>query len=268
MHNKITSLTNPRVKNVVALRERRERDRNGLTIVEGAREVARALEARVSFKELYVCPDLLEGPHGEEKIWTPAKGFLDVPIFETTKSVFTKMAYGDRLEGILGVCQPLRWQLQDLPQEKDALYVVVEGIEKPGNLGAILRTSDGVNVDGILISQEETDVYNPNVIRASLGTVFSVKVVVSKPDAIFEFLKTRKVQIYATQPQAKTIYTKVNFKQPLAIVLGSESKGLSDFWVKRSDVQMQIPMRGKADSLNVSSSAAIVLYETLRQRSL
>ncbi len=267
MQNKITSLTNPHVKNVVALRDRRERDRSGLTIVEGEREVARALEARVSFKELYVCHDLLDDSEGRNKIWTPGKGFLDVPIFETTENVFSKMAYGDRLEGILGICKSPQWQLTDLPEKKDALYVVLEGIEKPGNLGAILRTCDGVGVDGVILSDEETDLYNPNVIRSSLGTVFSVKVTVSKPEEILKFLRSRHVQIYATQPQAETIYTKVNLKSSVAIVLGSESQGLKDFWIKRSDCHVKIPMRGKADSLNVSSSAAIMLYETLRQRS-
>ena len=267
MHNKITSLTNPHIKNVVELRDRRERDRKGLTIVEGQREVARALEARVPFKELYICPELL-GDHRQERIWTPEKDFLNVPIFETTKNVFSKMAYGDRLEGILGICQPTQWPLWNLPEKRDALYVVVEAIEKPGNLGAILRTCDGVNVDGILICDDGADVYNPNVIRASLGTVFSLKVAVGKPQEIFDFFKTRQVQVYATQPEAKTIYTKSNLKQSVALVFGSESEGLSDFWVKRADQHIQIPMRGKADSLNVSSSAAILLYETLRQRSI
>ena len=267
MHNKITSLTNPHIKNVVDLRDRRERDRKGLTIVEGQREVARALEARVAFKELYICPEFL-GDHRQERIWTPEKDFLNVPIFETTENVFSKISYGDRLEGILGICQPAQWQLRDLPQKKDALYVVVEAIEKPGNLGAIFRTCDGVNVDGILICDEATDVYNPNVIRASLGTVFSLKVAVGKPQEIFDFLKTRQVQVYATQPEAKTIYTKSNLKQSVALVFGNESEGLSDFWVKRADQHIQIPMRGKADSLNVSSSAAILLYEILRQRSI
>ena len=269
MQNKITSLTSPHVKNVVALRDRRERDQTGLTIVEGEREVARALEARVSFKELYVCPDFLKDSNGQNKIWTPGPEFLDVPIFETTENVFSKMAYGDRLEGILGVCQPRKWQFKDLPPEKkDALYVVIEGIEKPGNLGAILRTCDGVGVDGVTVCGEETDLYNPNVIRSSLGTIFSLKVIVSKPEEALQFLRSRHVQICATQPQAKTIYTKLNLKQSTAIVLGSESEGLKNFWLKCADTHIQIPMRGEADSLNVSSSAAIVLYEALRQRSL
>lgn len=260
----ITSLTNPRVKNIVHLRNRKKRDEGGLTVVEGVREVTRALEAGIVFKELYICGTLA----GQDKKSGAIAGKLSsrkVPVHETTESVFAKMSYGDRSEGVLAVCEAPALSLKDL-SSKASFFVVLEAVEKPGNLGAVLRTCDGAGVDGVIICDGKTDVYNPNVIRASLGTVFSVKTVVASNEETVEFLKTKKIKICATLPQAKTVYTKTDLTGPVAVVMGSEQDGLTDFWAKQADVKVRIPMRGAADSLNVSVSAAILLYEILRQR--
>lgn len=263
MPNKITSLANPKIKRIVHLKHHRSRAKNGLTIVEGHREIGRALEAGVKFQELYVC-------EGYEIPATSSRNLeaLRIPLYETTKSVFSKMAYGDRQEGILGICQPRVLSLADLRLSKMPLLLVVEGVEKPGNLGAILRTADGAGIDGVIVCDEKTDLYNPNVIRASLGTIFSVKTVVSSNPETYNFLKSKKIQICVTSPQAKRIYTEVDGKMPLAMVVGSEQQGVTDFWQQHADARVKIPMKGAADSLNVSAAAAILLYEILRQRSL
>ena len=144
--------------------------------------------------------------------------------------------------------------------------IVVECVEKPGNLGAILRTCDGAGVDGVIICDGKTDIYNPNVIRSSMGTVFSVTVVAGANEAAYKFLKSKEIAICTARPQAQTVYTDGNFRRPVAIVVGSEEKGLSEFWAKNSETDLKIPMHGRADSLNVSTSTAILLYEAIRQR--
>ena len=259
---KITSLTNARVKHVVALRDRKTREAQGLTIVEGRREIARALEAGVPVKELYICRELLESEQIGNIVAPRGKN-----VYETTKEVFAKISYGDRSDGVLAVCAPLRLSFKDFSPKASSLFVVVEGVEKPGNLGAILRTCDGAGVDGVIVCDGKTDMTNPNVIRASLGTSFSVKVVVSSNEQALAFLKSKNIQICAALPQAKTLYTKAKLTNALAIVVGSEQSGLTKFWSSSADLKVNIPMRGRADSLNVSASTAILLYEIIRQRS-
>ncbi|HBO97555.1 MAG TPA: rRNA methyltransferase [Candidatus Omnitrophica bacterium] len=263
--DKIISLTNPRVKELVRLRTAGHRKSSGVTIVDGAREVLRALGSGVKFREFYVCPELVG--NGEEEKQVKAKlSATDVPVFEVTKSVFTKIAYGDRQEGVLGVCETPRRSLTDFRVGANALVVVVEQVEKPGNLGAILRTCDGAGVNGVLVCDSKTDLYNPNVIRASVGTIFTVNTVLCSAEEASCFLKNKGIKIYAASPGAHTIYTQMDLTGPVAFVLGGEQEGLSDFWEKNADARVKIPMRGAADSLNVSTSAAILIYEALRQR--
>jgi TrmH family RNA methyltransferase len=276
-YDKITSLTNIRVKHVVGLRNGKQRRETGLTIVEGAREIARALEARVIFKELYICRELLEisevgeigAPRGTNlsSMVIEELASLKIPVYETTKDVFSKMSYGDRSEGVLAICAPVPIVFKDFSSRKNPLFIVIESVEKPGNLGAILRTCDGAGIDGMIICDGKTDIYNPNVIRASLGTVFSVKTVASSNEEALKFLKSKNIKVCATMPLAKTIYTKAELNNSLAVVVGSEQNGLTDFWVEHADLTVKIPMGGSADSLNVSVSAAIILYEAIRQRS-
>lgn len=263
MFDKITSLTNSKVKQIVRLRESKERAQEGRIIIDGLRESQRAWEAEVTFFEVFVCRDHLKDSGFVEKLES-----FKIPVYETTRNVFAKISYGEREEGILVLAKPPQVPLDDLPKKQNILLVVVEGVEKPGNLGAILRTSDGAGVDGVIVCDPKTDIYNPNVIRSSLGTVFSLKVVCSTNEAAYKFLKSQKVMICAATPQGDRLYTQANLKQSMAIVVGSEQSGLSSFWLEKSDLKVKIPMHGQVDSLNVSASSAVLLYEALRQRSV
>jgi len=258
---KITSLTNPHIKHVVKLRNRKDRDGYGQTIVEGHREITRALEAGISIMELYFTADGKSETRGIVQKMIKK----ETTVYETTKEVFSKISYGDHEEGVLAVVEPKSVELNRY-QKVNPLFVVIEGVEKPGNLGAILRTCDGAGVDGVIICDTKTDIYNPNVIRASLGTVFTNKVLVASNEDTLEFLRSNKIKVCATRVQAETLYTKENLTGALAIVVGSEQDGLSSFWADNAQLQVKIPMKGKADSLNVSASAAILLYEAVRQR--
>lgn len=265
--DKITSLANPHVKELVRLRTARQRKSSGLTIVDGPREVLRALESGIKFQEFYVCPELFGSGEEEKQLETKLSG-VKVPVYEVTKPVFAKIAYGDREEGVLGICQTPRRSLADFQLGADPLVVVIERVEKPGNLGAILRTCDAAGVDGVFVCDSKTDLYNPNVIRASVGTIFTVNTVVCSSDEALRFLKNQRVKVYAASPQAQTVYIQMDLTGAVAFVLGGEQEGLSDFWEKNADARVKIPMHGRADSLNVSTSAAILIYEALRQREI
>ncbi|MCK5259817.1 MAG: RNA methyltransferase [Candidatus Omnitrophica bacterium] len=265
-YDKITSLTNSRIKHVVQLRNRKQRVEDGLTVVEGAREMTRAFEAGVVFKELYICVPLFEASQ-EVHLLVEKLTLKKIPVYETTQAVFSKISYGNRSEGILAVCAPRPVTFKNFSSKDLSLFVVVERVEKPGNLGAILRTCDGAGIDGVIICDGKTDIYNPNVIRASLGTIFSVKTVVSSNTEALKFLRSKNIKICVTLPRAKTVYTKAKLTSTLAVVVGSEQSGLTDFWAEHADLKVKIPMRGFADSLNVSACTAILLYEAIRQRS-
>ena len=260
---KITSLINPRIKDIVRLRDRKAREKSGLTIVEGVREIQCAHAAGVKFKEIYLCRELLSAK--EEKDWATIVSQKGTTVEETDRKVFEKISYGDRLEGALGVCVPPSLDLTKLKLRSSALIVVVEQAEKPGNLGAILRTCDAAGVDALIVCGQ-TDIYNPNVIRASLGTVFAVPVAQAGNEKVLEYLKQNKISIGAATPAATSSYGDVDMRKSFAIVVGSEEEGLSNFWLTKADTKVKIPMRGKADSLNLSVSTAILIYEALRQR--
>ncbi|MBI5415729.1 MAG: RNA methyltransferase [Candidatus Omnitrophica bacterium] len=259
--DKITSLANPCVKELVRLRTAGHRKSSGVTVVDGIREIVRALEAGVRFREVYVCEGYDISATCSRNLEASGARF-----YTTSKGVFARMAYGEREEGILGVCAIPRRSLADLRLKENAMVVVIEKVEKPGNLGAILRTCDGAGVDGVLVCDSKTDLYNPNVIRASVGTVFTVNTVQCSNDEALRFLRTAGIKVCAALPLAQTLYTRTDLAGAVALVLGSEQEGLSDFWETNADARVRIPMRGAADSLNVSTSAAILIYEALRQR--
>jgi TrmH family RNA methyltransferase len=260
----ITSLRNPQVKAVVELRERRSRDETGLMIVEGLREIALAQQAGIVFSELYFEQLFFEDKVNQKFIESVIPQGKE--IFLLPEYVFEKMTFGHRHEGVLGVCVQPKKTLKAMALSKKPFVVVVESVEKPGNLGAILRTADAVGVDGLIVCDPVTDIYNPNVIRSSLGAIFSVCVVQSSKEETLAFFKANKMTVCATVPQAGQCYSSVDISMPLAVVMGSEEKGLSEFWQKNCDVSVYIPMKGKVDSLNVSVSAAVILYEIIRQR--
>lgn len=264
-NKKITSTKNPQIKTIALLREKKTRDQTNSILVEGLREVLCAWAARLSFKELYLCPDLI-GPKDKPMVDNMIR-FSETKVTEVTERAFDKVAFGNRKEGIIAICQKPQRHLEDLKLSDRPFLVIVEKVEKPGNLGAILRTCDAAGVEGLILCDSQTDLFNPNVIRASMGTIFSVKVITASNDKALAFLRKNQVRICAATPQAKTLYTQTSLKDSLAIVVGNEEEGLSPFWLYNADVQVKIPMQGKADSLNVSASSAILIYEALRQRS-
>lgn len=260
---KISSLTNPKIKNIVRLRQRKHRDESGVTVVDGLKEIGCALKSSVKFVEIYFCPATLSAQDG--KIIEKLKS-TKAEIFETTKDVFDKITYGDRNDGALAVCVTPDVSSGKIKPKAGGLYLVLEHIEKPGNLGAILRTADAVGVDGVFVCDPKTDLYNPNVIRSSIGAIFSVPVVKCSNDEAWDFLKRHQIMAAAAIPAAQKNFYTVNLKNSTAVVLGSEEQGLTDFWINNADQKISVPMNGQVDSLNVSVTAAIILYEAHRQR--
>lgn len=259
----ITSAANPRVKAAVRLRDRREREATGLTIVDGTREIGRALDAGVEIVEAFIA-ESVEGD-GANDLAARLASFGRAPT-PVSDSVLGKLAFGDRSDGIVAIVRPPTARLDDLVLPSDGLVVVVEGVEKPGNLGAILRSADGAGANAVIAADPLTDLFNPNTIRASLGTVFRVPVAAAPSTAVLDWLTDRAVVPFATRVDAPTAYTDVDLRGPIAIVLGSEAVGLGEAWVDPRVRPIRIPMRGAADSLNVSVAAAVLLYEALRQR--
>lgn len=264
----ISSASNPRIKNVVRLStNRRHREREQRTIVEGSREVRRCLDAGVVPAEVYLCPDLISAEDREiaDRLATQcAIGTLQYAT--VTPDVFAKIAVRGDSGGLLLVIPYTQTTLADLPLSANPFLVVVEGAEKPGNVGAILRTADAAGVDGLILCAGGTDLHNPNVIRASLGTRFTVPVAEAPTEEVIAWLKRRGIPTAAATPNAATIYTSADLSGPMAIVTGSETQGLSAEWLAAADVTVTIPMYGVADSLNLATSTALLLYEVVRQR--
>ena len=262
----LTSFANPRVKAAGALRDRRQRDRTGLTLIDGARELRRALEAGVTVVEAFVCEPLLAGPD--------ARAVFDrlrangTTLHTTSEPVFAKLAFGERAEGIVAVVRIPTTRLDDLALPPVPLIVVIEGVEKPGNVGALLRSADGAGVDAVVVASPRTDLFNPNAIRASAGTIFSVPLAVAATADVIAWLRARSIRIVATRVEAERLYTATNLRGPVAIVVGAEDDGLTDAWTGPEVDAVRLPMLGVADSLNVSVSGAVLLYEARRQRGL
>ncbi len=287
---KITSLQNPRIKQLVKLRDRRPRDEAGVFLVEGYRQIRRALEKGITLSELYIAPDWYLGEN-EPALIAQAEA-AGAKVFELTKDAFAKVAYRERPDGLLAVAPQWRRTLADLEQivagvadlgclassepgsatpatakpGKPPFLLVVEAIEKPGNLGTILRSADAAGVDALIVCDPVTDLFNPNVVRASTGVLFSVPVVIAASTEVRPWLQARGIRAVATTPAATALHTATDLRGPLAIVMGSEQYGLSDYWLQESDAQVRIPMAGQADSLNVAMATIITLFEAVRQR--
>jgi len=261
----IESPANPRIRATAALRERRERDRSGLTLVDGLRESTRALEAGVETELALICPALL---HGEEAARAlTLLGERRAEIVEVSERAFSRVAFGDRNDGIVLVIRSPGTDLGAIrfPKDHDPLVVVTEDIEKPGNLGAILRSADGAGADAV-VAVGGTDLFNPNVIRASTGTVFTVPIAAAPAEAILHWLREHGLRILAAKVDAAQVHSEADLTGPLAIVLGNEASGLTTAWDAPDVESLRLPMLGVADSLNVSVAGAILLYEARRQR--
>lgn len=257
----LTSSHNPRIKEAVNLRESGYRKKSGLFLIEGCREFELALASRIEIKEAFLCPELLgisDLPSGLQK-----KG---ISTHEVSPEVYNKIAFGNRKEGILAVAKEPSLSLADLKLRNNPLLIVLERIEKPGNLGAIVRTADAAGADAVIASDGIIDIYNPHAVRSSVGALFTTQVVRGEAKKIISWLKANNIKIVCALPQADSAYTAVNFRESCAIVLGSENKGLEAIWKDSADYRVRIPMFGKSDSLNVATAAGVLLYEALRQR--
>ena len=266
---KITSLQNPKIKQVVKLRDKRERDQTQSFLIEGYRELSRAVKGGIPLVSLFYSPDHFLGSNENALIQEIRE--QGVETFEVNKGVFEKISYRDRPDGLLAVASQTHLTLQDLDykmsNEHPPFFLVAEAIEKPGNLGSILRSSDAAGVDALLVCDRCTDIYNPNVVRASVGTLFTVPVLEVSSEEAIEWLKNHQINIVATSPDAKETFTQADLSGPVAVAMGTEQLGLSDKWMEASDLQVSIPMHGIADSLNVAAATTLLLYEVLRQRS-
>jgi len=266
---KITSLQNPRIKELVRLRDRRPRDEAGVFLIEGYREIRRALEKGVSLRDLYFSPEWFLGENEPALLEQAARAGAE--LCELSKSAFAKVAYRERPDGLLAVAPQWKRSLADLEtglgKDGPPFLLVVEAIEKPGNLGTILRSADAAGCEAVIVCDPVTDIFNPNVVRASTGVLFAVPCIVAESAEVQAWLKQHGIRAVATTPAAETLYTEADLRGPLAIVMGSEQYGLSDFWLERADLTVRIPMAGQADSLNVAMATIITLFEAVRQRS-
>lgn len=255
----ITSIHNPRIRHLLALQQKsRDRKEAGLFVVEGIREIRHCMEAGFSIDTLFFCEELC--PAG------CLDGMQAANAFRIPASLYERIAYRGSTEGVIATVHARETSLCDLPPVANPLIVVLEGVEKPGNIGAVLRSADAAHADCVILCDTPTDLYNPNLIRASLGAVFTVPVVVCTSQECISFLKSRGIQILTAQLQDSVPYYRTCMTVPTAIVMGTESTGLSPIWRQAADAHINIPMLGRLDSLNVSVSTAILLFEGVRQR--
>ena len=257
----ITSLQNQRIKDVVKLSNARERHRQDIFLIEGVRELSLAASiGNFSISELFICDELINS-EGKKLV-----ELLSVPTETVSAEVYRKMAYREDSDGIIATARQKHLSLRDVKLSPNPFVIVVEAVEKPGNLGAILRTADAARVDAVVVCDPKTDIYNPNIIRSSIGCVFAKQVVACSSEEALQWLKQAGIRIFAADPAALELYHETDLTQPSAIVMGTEANGLTDFWLRNADRRIKIPMRGYIDSLNVSVSTAVITFEAMRQR--
>ena len=262
---KIQSAQNNRIKNLQKLfTKSKERKEKNLFVIEGARELSLALAGSYSLDTVFICPELFSKTDYHELLTE----IHPTNIYEVTQAVFHKIAYRENSGGIIALAKPKPHDLNDLKLRDNPFIIVLESVEKPGNLGAILRTADAANVDAVVVCDPLTDLYNPNVIRSSIGCVFSVPLAIANHFDTLSFLKEKNIQIFAAELNASQSYFNTDFTQSSALIMGTEDEGLTDFWIDHADKRIKIPMCGKIDSLNVSVSTAIITFEAMRQRGM
>lgn len=266
----ITSMQNPHIKQAARLRNRRERDETKLYLIEGYRELLRALQQTAKINTIYFCPELFLGSSENALLDNASKS--GIKRVQLSVPAFTKISYRDRPDGLLGIGQQQFRTLLEcdifLKERINPILLIVETLEKPGNLGSIIRSADGAGADAIFVCDPATDIHNPNVIRASVGTFFSIPLFVMTSHEALTLLQKYRIPVYATSPDAASLYDELDYRTSVAFAMGREQVGLSQFWLKNATTSISIPMRGIADSLNVSNATTILLYEALRQRSL
>lgn len=253
---KITSTQNPKVKRLAALQQKSaERRREGVFVVEGRRELDHCIEAGYEVESIFVCQDIVP-----DNLPPAAK------TYDVSTRVYERIAYRGSTEGIVAIVYAKQLTLNDLKLGDKPFVVVLESVEKPGNLGAVLRSADAAGVDAVIVCDPLTDLYNPNLIRSSIGAIFTVPCVACTSEECIRFLKERGIQILTAQLQDSRLYYDVDMRRPTAIVMGTEATGLTQHWRLAADAHIRIPMLGRLDSLNVSVSAAVLMYEAVRQR--
>lgn len=262
VNDPITSRHNPRIKQLLKLQKHQERAQEGLFLIEGIKEIEKAIAAKYLIQNAFYCPQIISKQELKSLIGMQT----GMALFEVSPDVFKKIAYRENSGGVVLVAKSKMHLSTELVSSKNPLYLVLEGVEKPGNLGAIYRTADAAGVDAILIADKKTDLYNPNTIRASLGCVFTVPTVIGTNAELLKMLNTNHIQILSTYLEASVPYHTVDFKIPSAIVMGTEATGITRDWINASAANIIIPMKGMADSMNVSVSTAIVVFEAMRQR--
>ncbi len=260
MHFQITSTQNPKVKSLLALEKPRERKRQQLFVIEGIKEIEMALAADYKIGNLFFCEDIISVNQ------LPKKLTDDKLLIPVSKEVFDKIAVRENSGGAIAVAEMKPNQLDQIKLKANPLVLIIESVEKPGNLGALLRTADAAGVDAVICCDTQTDFYNPNVIRSSIGCIFTNQIASASSEQTIEWLKRNNIKIFCTYLQAAKPYHQVDFTQPSAIVMGTEATGISEVWVKNSDANIIIPMQGVIDSMNVSTAAAVVIFEARRQR--
>lgn len=261
----ITSRQNEHIKQIINLKNSKYRQLNRLFVVEGCREIERLLNSNYIIEAIYYCPELCN-----------SKAIISIvecatthntPIYQLTLHLFEKISYKDKPDSILIIAHAQTLSLEAIPNKSNPLLIIVENIEKPGNLGAIIRTAKAVGADAVIVCNPVVDIYNPNVIKASQGLIFTLPIIQSTDVDIMQYCLDKKIELYATTPQASKNYWDCDFRKPVALIMGAESVGLSDSWLKHSNVKcIKIPILAMVDSLNVSTATALVSYEALRQR--
>ena len=265
MIKQISSLQNPAIKRILQLQEKsRSRKKEGVFVVEGLREIRLALKGNFEISEVYYCEGMISSEEVSELLQKQKTTAL---ITEIPSEVYKKIAYRGSTEGILSLVNFKDIGIKNLKiNSKKPLILVAEAPEKPGNIGALLRTADAAKVDAVLIANPKTDTFNPNIIRSSVGCVFTTNIAEGTTAEILEFLKNRKIAVYAAELEASKIYSSIDFTGACAIVVGTEATGLSKEWLENSDQNIIIPMQGEIDSMNVSVAAGIIVFEAKRQR--
>lgn len=265
MYKNITSFHNPLIKQIVLLQEKsRERRKTNHFVIEGQREISLALKGGYFLKTVLFCSAI----SSEEEIFALKKSAnSEAEFIEITSEIYEKLAYRGSTEGVLAIANTKELNISNLKSEtKSPLFLIAEAPEKPGNIGALLRTADAANVDAVIIANPKTDMYNPNIIRSSVGCLFTNKIATGSTSEIISFLKENKINIYCAALQASVSYHTCNFNESTAIVVGTEATGLSEEWLENSTQNIIIPMQGEIDSMNVSVAAGIIIFEAKRQR--
>jgi TrmH family RNA methyltransferase len=263
----ITSKQNSRIKYLTKLQQKKYRDKYNETIIEGYYALKFAIENNHPIKELYFCEELLRNKFDNHELISNFRN-KDIPIQEISKSAYMKITEIYSPEGLLALAPKKSFKLKELPEANNPIYIVIESIEKLNSLGGVIRIAETAGATGVIVADERADIYNPAVIRSSLGAFFSINIAISSSEEAISWLKDKQIKILATTPHAKNNYTQINYKQGIAIAMGTEYLGLSKTWLNSADEKILIPMKGQVNSLSVSSTTAIITYEALRQRSL